>query len=252
MSVQENIAKAKEAALANAQAAPVPVVNSEPTPNQAVQQSNHSYDVASTALSVVDAVNGSMSVDFWLKVQAGVVEVDGKSYRKIPCLIKCADAHAGGSIQAFIGINYGGDNDAKYSKTFAGRVVEDGENLGMDWNSHVQQVQAIYPNAKTFNGFAIVFEVAEDFADLDNANPIPKGTLLGYSTSKTSAKEVSKLVRKLIGEKYWGNPEDLRLLKVNGKANSMTNKEGKPINWNTLSLEDAGKYEEVDESDLAE
>lgn len=245
MSIQDQIAEAQKVAAANAQTGTITADAVTPAPAASAPAPQTNYAVSAAPLSVVDAVNSSMTVDAYLKVQAANIEVDGKSYRKVPCIIKCADTSVGGSIQAFIGLNYGNDADAKYSKTFNRHVVEDGENLGMPWLEHVAQVQQLYPKAKPFNGYALILEVEKDFADQDGVNPLPKGMLLGYSTSATSAKEVAKLVRKLMGEGLWGSPEEQRLVLVNGKSNTMQ-KDGKTINWNTLVLEDQGVYADVE------
>ena len=251
--VQDAIAAAQAQAQQNQQQQQQPETQQV---QQVQQQQQPSYQPApvqsnlpaAAPLSVTDAVNGSMDVDLWLKVKTMGVEIDGKMYRKVKCVLKCADAHLGGSIQAFVGLNYGNNADAKYSKTFNRQVVEDGENLGMDWNSHVAQVQQLYPSAKPFNGYALIFEVAEDTKDIDGNNPIAKGTLLGYSTSKTSAKEVSKFVRKMVGSNFWGSPENARLVEVNGKGNEMM-KDGQKISWDTLVLNDVGEWVDPDDID---
>lgn len=249
--VQDAIAAAQAQAQQNQQ------VQQQPETQQQVQQVQQPQYAptpvqtnlpAAAPMSAVDAVNSSMDVDFWLKVKSGTVEVDGKIYRKLKSILKCTDAHLGGSIQAFTGLNYGNDSDAKYSKTFNRQTVQDGENLGMDWNQHVQQVQQMYPHAKPFNGYALIFEVAEEVKDLDGNNPIAKGTLIGYSTSKTSAKEVAKFIRKMMGANFWGDPDNVRLVEVSGKGNEMT-KDGKKIQWDTLVLNDVGEWTDPDDID---
>lgn len=118
----------------------------------------------------------------------------------------------------------------------------------MSWADHVAQVQLTHPSAKPFNGYQLILEVAEEVKDIKGGNPLPKGTLLGYSTSKTSANEVAKFVRKLKAAGAWGEPEDKRLVAVGGLAKEATIN-GKKVNWSVITLLDKGEY--VDPDDVA-
>lgn len=243
-SVQDAIAAAKAQAEANQQSQPVQQEQQAQQQAHVPVQSNV-HAPAAPVMSVTDAVNNSMVVDDWLKVDKSTVSVGGHSYRRIPVIIRCADSSMGGSIQSFIGLNYGNDNDAKYSKTFSNGsgIVDDGENLGMSWQQHVQQVQQIYPFAKPFTGYQLLLEVAEETPDLDGNNPLSQGMLLGYATSKTSAKEVTKFLRPLIAGGVWGVPENLRLVHISGKGQEATIN-GQKRNWAVLTIEDNGEYHE--------
>lgn len=248
MSIQDAIAKAKDKATENGQVAPQEPSTTQPQ-NQVVHQ-QQSYAPASPvqALTVEDAVKTSMAVDLWLKVEKGVVTLDGNTYSSVPVIVIPADGAKGGSFTAFIGLNYGSSDDSKYSKSYNGQTVDDGENFGMSWAEHVAQVQSIYPSAKPFNGYQLLLEVAEDIKDISGNNPIAKGTILGYSTSRTSATEVSKYIRKLMGMGQFNQPEEKRLAKLGGKGKEAVIK-GKKTNWAVITLEDAGEYVDADDID---
>lgn len=221
---------------------PTPEAYSPATTNQV------GYGVADTGpdMDMDNIALGADTIEKWLKVEAGGLQVDDFIYPEVKVVAKLTKASEGGSLKPFTGLNYGTNDNPFYSRTFNGRTVSEGENVGKDWNTHVRDVCSQYPDSKPFTGFKLAFVVAEDAVGIKASDPVlPAGTIIGYTTSKTSAKAVATAWTKAQNAKHVGTE---RIWVLSGKSNTANNrKTGKPMKWNTLTIVDGGPYVAADD-----
>lgn len=162
--------------------------------------------VAGTAMSMDDGVGEAQAVEYFLKLGADCITVDGVMYEKLVGHLVMSDIAQGGGIQKFIGLNYSKNKVACYSKTYDGVTTAKGENTGGHWNDNIAEVNRIDPSNKgVFVGYDVNLTVAQDIQPMKAGQAVLKaGTILGFSTTPTGSNLITIAYKKAKAENKLG------------------------------------------------
>lgn len=175
------------------------------------------------------------SVSDFVKLLDGGLSLDDEKFDPVKFKIMLEGADLGGSFRPCKMMNYNGTTGYVYTKTYDGVTTSSSNpaHNGLPWNVNVERILSIDGKAFDFIGYELTLETAEDVKSRNGKKEIPAGSMFGYSTPYTAAKQI-----KAIWDKYSKtNRGETLIIELSGEEVSNNGKEFKKLIVNVVGLE---------------